>query len=197
VNAAVGDTVFESTPILRVLGGIGPLPEEALRSAIELGIARTFNQDPKYAVRILVDIAIKALSPAINDPTTAVQALDQIEDLLIRLGRRRLEIGAYHNAGGKLRLLIPYPSWEDFLRMAFDEIQFYGASSIQVMRRMKALFNELIDVLPEERRAALVCWQARLQSTVDRTFSNQDERMDASTADRQGLGSSQRNEHIR
>lgn len=197
VKAAVGDTLLESTPILRVLGGNGPVPEETLRSAIELGITRTFNQDPKYAIRMLVDIAIKALSPAINDPTTAVQALDQIQDLLTRLGRRRLEIGAYHNAVGKLRLLIPYPSWEDFLRVAFDEILFYGASSIQVMRRMKALFNELIDVLPEERRAAFVCWQARLQSTVDRTFSNQDDRMDASTADRQGLGGSQRNAHIR
>jgi uncharacterized membrane protein len=192
VKAAVGDTVFESTPILRVLGGSGPLPEEAIRGAIELGIARTFNQDPKYAIRLLVDIAIKALSPAINDPTTAVQALDQIEDLLLRLGRRRLEIGAYRNTAGKLRVLIPYPSWEDFLRVGFDEIQFYGASSIQVMRRMKALVNELIDVLPEERRAALVYWQARLQSTVERTFGDQEERMDASTADRQGLGSSQR-----
>ena len=55
---------------------------------------RTFEQDPKYALRLLVDIAIRALSPAINDPTTAVQALDQIQDLLLRLGRRRLEIGA-------------------------------------------------------------------------------------------------------
>jgi uncharacterized membrane protein len=190
--AAVGDAVLESTPILRLLGGTGPLPEEALRGAIELGTARTFEQDPKYAIRLLVDIAIKALSPAINDPTTAVQALDQIEDLLIRLGRRRLEIGAYHDVEGKLRLLVLYPSWEDFVRLAFDEIRFYGASSIQVMRRMKALFSELIEVLPEERRAAIRYWQERLQSTVARTFSDQEDRTDASSADRQGLGSPQR-----
>ena len=74
--------------------------------------------------------SIKALSPAINDPTTAVQALDQIEDLLIRLGRRRLEIGAFRDGQGNLRLLIAYPAWEDFLRLAFDEILSYGASSI-------------------------------------------------------------------
>lgn len=190
--AAVGDTGFESTAILRVLGGTGPLAEEALRGAIELGTERTFEQDPKYAIRLLVDIAIKALSPAINDPTTAVQALDQIQDLLIRLGRRRLEIGAYHDAGGKLRLLIPYPSWEDFLRVAFDEIRFYGASSIQVMRRMKSLISELLDILPEERRALLRYWQERLQSTIERTFSDQQDKMDASAADRQGLGSSHR-----
>lgn len=190
--ATVGDAVLESTPILRVLGGTGPIPEEALRGTIELGTERTFEQDPKYAIRLLVDIAIKALSPAVNDPTTAVQALDQIEDLLIRLGRRRLEIGAYHDAGGKLRLLVPYPSWEDFLRLSFDEIRFYGASSIQVMRRMKALVGELIDVSPEERRAALRYWQERLQATVARTFNDQQDKMDASAADRQGLGTSER-----
>jgi uncharacterized membrane protein len=190
--AAIGDAVFQSTPILRVLGGTGPLPEEALRGAIELGTERTFEQDPKYAIRLLVDIAIKALSPAINDPTTAVQALDQIQDLLMRLGGRRLEIGAYHDAGGKLRLLILYPSWEDFLLVAFDEIRFYGASSIQVMRRMNSLVSELIDVLPEERRAALRFWQERLQSSIHRTFSDQQDRTDASAVDRQGLGSSQR-----
>jgi len=190
--AAVGDTVFESTAILRVLGGTGPLAEETLRGAIELGTERTFEQDPKYAIRLLVDIAIKALSPAINDPTTAVQALAQIQDLLIRLGRRRLEIGAYHDAGDKLRLLIPYASWEDFLRVAFDEIRFYGASSIQVMRRMKSLLSELLDILPEERRPPLRYWQERLQSTIERTFSDQQDKMDASAADRQGLGSSHR-----
>jgi uncharacterized membrane protein len=189
---AVGDTSFESTVIFRVLGGTGPLAEEALRGAIELGTERTFEQDPKYAIRLLVDIAIKALSPAINDPTTAVQALDQIQDLLIRLGRRRLEIGAYHDAKGKLRLLIPYPSWEDFLRVAFDEIRFYGASSIQVMRRMKSLISDLLDILPEERRAPLHYWQERLQSTIERTFSDQEDKLDASSADRQGLGGSHR-----
>ena len=76
--------------MLHVLGGKGPLPEAALRKAVRLGSDRTFEQDPKYPLRLLVDIAIKALSPAINDPTTAVQALDQIEDLLRRLARGEL-----------------------------------------------------------------------------------------------------------
>jgi uncharacterized membrane protein len=87
--------LLEATPILQVFGVGAPVPEDSVRSAIRLGGERTFTQDPKYAIRLLVDIAIKALSPAINDPTTAVQALDHIEDLLIRLGRRRLEIGSF------------------------------------------------------------------------------------------------------
>jgi len=108
---SVGDAALEAIPILHVLGTGTPVPEDALRSAIKLGGERTFDQDPKYAIRLLVDIAIKALSPAINDPTTAVQTLDQIEDLLIRLGRRRLEIGSFRDASGNLRLLMSFPSF--------------------------------------------------------------------------------------
>jgi uncharacterized membrane protein len=186
--AAVGDAVFDSTPLLRIIGGHNPISEKSLRSAIELGRERTFVQDPKYAIRLLVDIAIKALSPAINDPTTAVQALDQIEDLLIRLGRRRLEIGAFRDANNNLRLLITFPSWDDFLRLAFDEIRFYGANSKQIMRRMKALVNELISVLPEERQTALRNWERRIQSTVNSSFNDRQDKLDASTEDRQGLG---------
>src|SRR5208283_5146641 len=83
---AVGDTVVELTPVLHVFGAREPVDEQKLWNGIEFGAERTFEQDPKYAIRLLVDIAIKALSPAVNDPTTAVQALDQIEDLLRRLG---------------------------------------------------------------------------------------------------------------
>jgi uncharacterized membrane protein len=192
VVVAVGDAAFDSTAILRVYGGSRPLPERDLRDAIHLGDERTFEQDPKYAIRLLVDIAIKALSSAINDPTTAVQALDQIEDLLIRLGRRRLEIGAFRDGASNLRLLVAYPAWEDFLRLALDEIRFYGATSVQVMRRMKALVSELISILPEERCAALVEWRERLQSTVERSFHDAKEKLDASVEDRQGLGGSRR-----
>jgi uncharacterized membrane protein len=192
MTISVGDVVLESTPMLRVTGGTGPIPEEALRSAIELGAERTFDQDPKYAIRLLVDIAIRALSPAVNDPTTAVQALNEIEDLLLRLGRRRLEIGTYRDTAGKPKLLLRYPTWEDFLRLALDEIRFYGASSVQVMRRMKALIAELISMLPEERSPALHYWQARLQSTVEGAFSDKEDILDASDEDRQGLGSPRR-----
>jgi uncharacterized membrane protein len=135
-----------------------------------------------------VDITIRALSPAINDPTTAVQALDQIQDLLLRLGTRRLEIGAFHDSKGALRLVIPHPTWEDFLRLAFDEIRFCGATSIQVMRRMKALVSDLIDALPEERHEALKHHQKRLDSTIARSFSDPEEQLEATVEDRQELG---------
>ncbi len=139
-----------------------------------------------------MDIAIKALSPAINDPTTAVQALDQIEDLLIRLGQRRLRSGEYRDDQDALRLVVPLPSWEDFLRLSLDEIRYCGANSVQVMRRMNALIKNLITALPAKRHAALRDWERRLHATVSRTFEDDLEKQDASVADRQGLGISEK-----
>jgi len=190
--ASVGDAALEETRILRVLGAGVSISKDTLRPAITFGGERTFAQDPKYAIRLLVDIAIKALSPAINDPSTAVQTLDQIQDLLIRLGRRRLEIGSFRDTAGNLRLVMNFPTWDDFLGLALDEIRFYGATSIQVMRRMKALVNELISILPEERQPALRHWQERLEFTVERSFVDQFDKLDASAEDRQGLGSTRR-----
>jgi uncharacterized membrane protein len=188
VVAAVGDTLVEDTAMVRVFGGDQTVDENALRRAFALGDERTFEQDPKYAIRLLVDIAIKALSPAVNDPTTAVQALDQIEDLLLLLGRRRLEIGAIRSGDGALRLAIPYPTWDDFLILAFDEIRHYGASSVQVMRRMKALVADLVAALPPERHESLRHFQQRLDATIAKSFVDAEEKLEASVADRQGLG---------
>jgi uncharacterized membrane protein len=185
---AVGDTVVDGMPLLRVHGCERTLPERSLRRLVQLGAERTFDQDPKYAIRLLVDVAIKALSPAINDPTTAVQALDQVEDLLMRLGRRSLSAGRARDSRGNLRLVFPVPSWEDFLVLAFDEIRFYGASSIQVMRRMRALLQDLTEHVPDARRAALQQYLERVDKGIRRTFEDVDDRKDALEEDRQGLG---------
>ena len=115
MTCAVGDTLVEGTPFLQVHGADGKLSENELMRAIRLERERTFEQDPKYPIRLLADIAIKALSPAINDPTTAVQTIDQIEDLLRRLGRLALDAGHAEDANGVLRLVFPMPTWEDYL----------------------------------------------------------------------------------
>ena len=172
VALAVGDTVIDGMPLLRVHGGARPLEERKLRRLVSLGAERTFEQDPKYAIRILVDIAIKALSPAINDPTTAVQALDQLEDLLLRLGRRSLAAGRARDASGSVRLVFPVPSWEDFLVLALDEIRYCGASSIQVMRRMRALLLDLMKSAPPERLPALERYLERVDNGIRRAFED-------------------------
>ena len=151
-----GDTLVDDTLLLRVHGGREPLAETPLRQAIRMARERTFEQDPKYPLRLLVDIAIKALSPAINDPTTAVQAIDQIEDLLRRLGRRTLDAGCVMDDCGDLRMIFPTPAWEDYLALAFDEIRQYGVSSVQVMRRLRSALVGLADSVTEIDRKAVV-----------------------------------------
>jgi uncharacterized membrane protein len=72
--------------------------------------------------------------------------------------------------------------------LAFDEICFYGATSVQVMRRMNALVADLHRAVPKERRPALEFWNSRLRAIIARSFVDGDERLEASRQDRQGLG---------
>jgi uncharacterized membrane protein len=150
---------------------------------------RTFAQDPKYPLRLLVDIAIKALSPAINDPTTAVQAIDQIEDLLRRLGRRDLDAGYARDADGKLRLDYPMPTWDDYLTLAFDEIRQYGTTSVQVMRRLRSALVDLAASLTSAERAdAVRRYLKHLDMVIERSGLDDEDRVKARQEDRQGLG---------
>ncbi len=99
---AVGDTVVDGAPLANVRGGSHRVKESQIKHAVILRTERTIVQDPKYALRLLVDVAIRGLSPAVNDPTTAVMALDQIEDLLRRLGRSDLDVGHETDRQGAL-----------------------------------------------------------------------------------------------
>jgi uncharacterized membrane protein len=190
---AVGDTLVDDTLVLRVHGAKDPLSEKELMAAIDLALERTFEQDPKYPIRLLVDIAIKALSPAVNDPTTAVQAMDQIEDLLRRLGRRDLDAGYARDADGVFRLIFPMPTWEDYLALAFDEIRQFGATSVQVMRRLRSALAGLMEstTIPA-RSEAVQRYMKHLDVTIDHsTLDAQDQTM-ARQEDRQGLGLSRK-----
>jgi uncharacterized membrane protein len=189
MSCAVGDTLFDAGPLLTIHGARQPLSERALMRAIRLRPERTFEQDPKYPLRLLVDIAIKALSPAINDPTTAVQAIDQIEDLLRRLGRRELDAGYARDTHGKLRLVCPMPTWDDYLTLAFDEIRQYGAASVQVMRRLR---STLVDLASDQNDAgrgdAVRRYLKHLDLVIEQSPLDAEDREKARQEDRQGLG---------
>jgi uncharacterized membrane protein len=185
---AVGDTILEGESFITVLGGRRTVAEADLHTYVRLATERTFEQDLKYAFRLLVDIAIKALSPAVNDPTTAVQALDHIEDLLRRLSSRHLRVGQVWDEAGVLRVRFPTPTWADFLSLAFDEIRFYGATSVQVIRRLRAALYDLDRVVPAERRAAILEYIAHLNATVRRSITDEQDQQTALEQDRQGLG---------
>jgi len=185
---AVGDSVFEGDILAAVNGGDRPVPLTMVRQAIQLDRQRTFEQDPKYALRPLVDIAIRALSPAVNDPTTAVQTLDEIEDLLRRLATRDLEVGRVSDTAGTLRLIFPTPIWEDYLSLAFDEIRFYGATSLQVMRRLHTALHGLAAVVPPDRRNAIGHYIEHLDMNVKSSNLDSEDQTSAMRQDRQGLG---------
>ena len=116
----VGDSVTRGNPLFRVFGGTRPISPEVLRGCVAVGAERTMEQDPRFAFRILVDIANRALSPAVNDPTTAVLALDQLHNLLICLGRRRLDEGAARDTGGTVRVVYGTPDWPDYVTLAAE-----------------------------------------------------------------------------
>ncbi len=167
---AVGDHVTSGAPLLNVYGG-GGCPERKLRRTLSMGDERTVDDDPAFAIRMLVDVAIKALSPAINDPTTAVQSLDRIEDLLRYAAGKHLSIGIVRDDHGAVRLVYPAPSWDDLVELAFDEIRAFGASQYQVARRLRALFDGLIADLPEDRREALHTQEVLLADAVMHSYS--------------------------
>jgi uncharacterized membrane protein len=86
----VGDFVATDEPLFNLYGNAASLDDERLRSIVAFGPERTMEQDPTFAFRIVIDIALKALSPAINDPTTAVIAIDQLHRLLRKAGNQNL-----------------------------------------------------------------------------------------------------------
>jgi uncharacterized membrane protein len=192
VECAVGDTLLEETGILRVHSRDPNLPEEQLRKCIHLGDQRTFEQDPKYVLRLLVDIAIKALSPAINDPTTAVQAIDQIEDLLRRLAKCDLENCRAYDQSNVLRVVYRMPTWDDYLALAFDEIRQFGSTSIQVMRRLRSALTELAGRVGSDRAQPVQAYLGHLDAGIERSTFDPQDRAAARVEDRQGLGLSQK-----
>ena len=146
------------------------------------------EQDPAFAFRIIVDIASKALSSAINDPTTAVLALDQLQYLLRSVGSRDLDTGQLRDATGLLRLVYRTPDWEDFVDLAVTEIRHYGKDSIQVARRMRAMLEDLKKTVSLRRAERLEQELDLLHRSIERSFFEPADRVRADTSDSQGMG---------
>ena len=172
----VGDHVAAGDTLFRIFPETATISAAALRGSVAVGQERTLEQDPTFAFRIMVDIASKALSPAINDPTTAVLALDQIHHLLHTVGQRHLDTGRVRDAAGRLRLVYRTPDWKDFVRLAVTEIRQFGGESIQVARRLRAMLEKLIQTLPDPRAVLLRQEMTLLQRSTKRFFSEPEDR---------------------
>ena len=158
----VGEYLPIGTVLMAIYGGTSP-PDEAVRGCVHLGRSRTMYQDPLYGIRQLVDVASQALSPAVNQPTTAVVVIDRLEELLLRIGRRPQPTGFFVDSGGVVRLIHPEPTWAETVDLAFTEIAIYGASSPAVMRRLAAAYDRLHHAVPFDLRVDVARYIALLE----------------------------------
>ncbi len=189
----VGDFLPVGEPLFRLYGPGASIPgEQELRDCVALGVERTMEQDPAFGFRIIVDIASKALSPAINDPTTGVLAVDQLHHLLSLVSRRQLDTGVVRDVSGEPRLVYRTPDWEDFVTLAATELRIYGATNPQVTRRLRAMYDQLLRAVPAERAEALRREVALLESTLEGAWPRPADRAVAGASDLQGFGSRSR-----
>jgi uncharacterized membrane protein len=184
----VGDFLAADEPLFRLYGGAISIDDRQLRAAVALGSERTLEQDPTFAFRILVDIAIKALSPAINDPTTAVLAIDQLHRLLRLVGLRHVSREEIFDEAGELRLVFRTPNWEDFVHLACTEIRHCGAGSIQITRRMRSMLENLMQTLQPHRHPELRKQLELLDRAIEEHYAFAEDRALARMPDPQGLG---------
>ena len=148
----VGDFVAAGEPLFVLHGGATAIDDRVVQSSVAFGPERTLEQDPMFAFRIIVDIALKALSPAINDPTTGVLALDQVHRLLRLVGQRKLRGEVIVDESGRPRVIFRTPNWEHYVQVACSEIRACGAGNLQIARRMRAMLENLHRTLPEHRK---------------------------------------------
>lgn len=188
--AAVGDHVASDGLLLRVYGDRA-IPEHRFRSGMSFGDERTIEDDPAFSFRLLVDVAIKSLSPAVNDPTTAVQCIHRIEDVLRYASAKHLSSGVVTDRSGRARVVLPTPTWDDLVSLSLDEIRLFGAGQYQVPRRLRAMLRDLLVDLPEHRAPVLQRQLDLLDEAVSARIPVA-QRADALEADRQGLGLGQR-----
>jgi uncharacterized membrane protein len=184
----VGDFVATGDPLFRLHGSAARIDDGKLRAQVAFGPERAIEQDSTFAVRVIVDIAIKALSPAINDPTTAVLAIDQLHRLLRLVGARHLHDDVLHDSAGVPRLIFRTPNWEDFTTLTFSEIRLYGAGNFQIARRLRAMIMNLQEVLPIARQHALRGESELLNRALERHYPFTEDLALARQPDLQGLG---------
>jgi uncharacterized membrane protein len=161
-----------------------PVAAAEVAAAVNFGRGRTLYQDPAFGLRQLADIAAQALSPAVNQPTTAVLVIDALEDVLLQIARGPRHSGCYTDRDGTVRLVKPLPGWEECLDLAFTEITVYGATSPQVARRLLAAYTALEAAADPARRAGLTARREELS----RQLASDGTAQQALRADPMGLG---------
>jgi uncharacterized membrane protein len=195
----VGDFVPGGAPLLRVHPGPRQAADvaeagERLRAEdvsrlVLVGPERVHGEDVSYGLRKLVDVAERSIAQPFDDPTTTLQALHRLHDLLRQLAVRPLTAGEHRDSDGVVRLVERTLSWEGYVRLAFDEIRLAGATSPQVTRRLCAALQDLKNVAPPDRQAPLDRQLRLLTAAVHRAYDDEEDVAAALTPDAEGIGS--------
>jgi uncharacterized membrane protein len=172
----LGDFVPQNAPLFRVWGECPPAFPRAVRDCVSITSERTQHQDPAFGLRQLVDIAERALSPGVNDPTTAIQVLDVIHDLLRTLATRSFPPVVVTDGSGRARIVVRGLTWAGYVHLGFDEIRQYGQSSLQVLRRLRIAIEDLLTVASDERLAVLRRQLLLLDQALATGFPSAEER---------------------
>jgi uncharacterized membrane protein len=153
LRTRIGDTLQEGAVVADLHGG--DASDAAVLGALMTGQERTFHQDPLFALRLLADIGLRALSPAVNDPATAVQVLDTIQGLLLPLVTRDLDVAEVADDDGAVKVVLALPCWDDYLCTALDDLIESGSQSPMTLLRAQALLTGLLNVAPPQRRSSI------------------------------------------
>jgi uncharacterized membrane protein len=187
---AMGDFVPRGGPLFRVSGSLPEPHRSAAALSVILERERTHHFEPAFGLRKLVDVAARSIySSPFQDPSTSVQAINAIHDILRRLAPREFPSGRHHDADGHVRLVERVMSWEGYVRLAFDELRLVGAGSPQVARRLRAALEDLRTVAPPERRPPLDRQLQLLDDGIRRAFDDDADVDAALLPDMQGIGS--------
>jgi uncharacterized membrane protein len=158
----VGDHVVAGTPIAWAWhpSPDRPPPEpalvgQAIADAVQVGFERTMVQDVLFGLRRLVDTANRALSPAVNDPYTAVQAVHHLTVLLCLLARRRLGDRLCRDREGTLRVAVPFPDFAEYVLRSTAQIRRFGAAEPAVTRSLIQLLKEVGSLATSDDRRAV------------------------------------------
>jgi len=169
MERAVGDFVVEGQPLASMLvaGELSAEDEGELRSVFTIGPERSGAQDAAFGMRQMVDVALKALSPGINDTTTAVTAVDYLGAVLVRLSARRIESRRRFD-GGELRVLARGATYQGLVRLAYDQIRQHAGGNVGVLSRMAGTLEMLEELVESAGRRRVLLEQAEALEEVVR-----------------------------
>ena len=151
----IGAFIIDGDPLVAVMHAPPPAAADELRRMIQLGVERTPYQDVERGLIELTDIAVRALSPGINDPTTAVACINRLTEVFTALGRRRFPEAARVGKDGRVRVIARPPQFDRLVRLAYGQIREHGARISTVADRLTGSLERLIARLPPRRHPVL------------------------------------------